>query len=194
MTPIVICFSGRIAIGKTSVSKAIAEELNCPWTGFGDYVRSVAIREGLNAEDRDQLQALGESLIQRHGFQWLCSEVISRANWTRDCPLVIDGIRHAEAIQAIGQLLPSHKTALVHLTIDSEEALRARTTERGIDLGRRAKWETHSTEQQVLSTLPGIANLVVPAHLELEEITARIKSFLATLDSNTPTTSHTGVN
>lgn len=178
MTPVVVCFSGRIAIGKTSVSKALAQELNCPWSGFGDYVRSVAARRGLDTEDRDQLQMLGESLIRENGFDWLCSEVIAAAKWAGDCPLVIDGIRHAEAFETIRRLLSSHKSVLVHLAIESEEILRARSAERGIDLARRAKWETHSTEQQVVSTLPGVADLVVPTNLPLNEIKARIVSFL----------------
>lgn len=178
MTPIVVCFSGRIAIGKTSVSKTLAQELNCPWSGFGDYVRTVAMRRGLNSEDRDQLQMVGESLIREHGFQWFCKEVINAANWTGDCPLVIDGIRHAEAFQTVARLVAPHKTVLIHLTIESEDALQARTKERGLDSARRAKWEAHSTEQQVLSTLPGIANLVVPTNLTLDEIKVRIVHFL----------------
>lgn len=178
MSPIVVCFSGRIAIGKTSASKALAEKLSCPWTGFGDYVRGVAIRLGLDPEDRDQLQRLGESIIKEHGFDWFCKEVIAAAKWSGDRPLVVDGIRHVEAFRTIGRLLPSHRTVLIHLTIDNEEALRARLAERGIGSEKRAKWETHSTEQQVLSTLPAIAGLVVSANLALDEITAQIMGFL----------------
>jgi hypothetical protein len=178
MSPIVVCFSGRIAIGKTSASKALAEKLSCPWAGFGDYVRAVAVKRGLNPEDRDQLQNLGESIIRAHGFDWFCKEVIAAANWSGDCPLVVDGIRHVEAFQTIGRLLPSHRTVLIHLKIDSEEALGARFAERGVGFEKRAKWESHSTERQVLSTLPTIANLVVSADLTLDEITAQIISFL----------------
>jgi cytidylate kinase len=178
MISIVICFSGRIAIGKTSVSKALAKELNCPWTGFGDYLRAVATKRGLNAEDRDQLQRLGESTIQEHGFEWFCKEVIAAANWMGDSPLVIDGIRHVEAFQTVARLLASHKSVLIHLAIDSEETLRSRAVQRGIDLPRRAAWETHSTEQQVLGMLPSIADLIVPADLPLDEITTRILSYV----------------
>ncbi len=176
--PIVVCFSGRIAIGKTSISKALARELNCPWTGFGDYVRAVAAKRGINAKDRDQLQRLGESIIQEHGFEWFCREVIAVANWKGNSPLVIDGIRHVEAFQAIARLLASHKSVLIHLAIDSEETLRSRAAQRGTDLSRRAAWETHSTEQQVLAMLPSIADLIVPADLPLDEITARILRYV----------------
>jgi hypothetical protein len=178
MNPIVVCFSGRIAIGKTSASKALAEKLSCPWTGFGDYVRGVAIRRRLNPEDRDQLQSLGESIIKEHGFDWFCKEVIAAANWSGDRPLVVDGIRHEEAFRTIGRLLPTHRTVLIHLSVDSDEALRTRSAERGIGSENRAKWEAHSTERQVLSTLPAIANLVISANLALDEITAQIIGFL----------------
>lgn len=178
MSPIIVCFSGRIAIGKTSASKALAEKLGCPWTGFGDYVRRVAIKKGLNPEDRDQLQNLGESIIKEHGFDWFCKEVIAAANWLGDRPLVVDGIRHEEAFRTIVRLLPSHKAVLIHLTIDNEEVLRARFAERGIGSEEREKWEIHSTERQVLSALPRIASLVVSANLTQDEITAQIMGFL----------------
>lgn len=177
MTPIAICFSGRIAIGKTSVSKALAEELRCPWTGFGSYIRRVALTRAIDVEDRDQLQELGELLIQEHGFEWLCREVIAAAHWTGDRPLVIDGIRHAEAFQTIARLLSPHRVVLIHLTID-EEMLRERSKERGLEPGKRATWESHSTEQQVISTLPNIADLTVDANMPLDEITRRITGFL----------------
>jgi len=178
MTSIVVCFSGRIGIGKTSASKALAERLNCPWTGFGDYIRSVATNRGLNPDDRDEMQELGASLIDEHGFEWLCGHVIAAARWPGDCPLVVDGIRHAEAFQTIRRLLPSHRTVLILLMTDSEEALGARLTERGIDPALRAKWEAHSTETQVLSNLPMIANLVVSANLPVDKVTAQIMSFI----------------
>lgn len=178
MTTIVVCFSGRIAIGKTSISKELARQLNCPWTGFGDYVRVEATKRGLNPQNRDQLQGLGESLIKEHGFEWLCREVVAAANWAGDRPLVVDGIRHVQAFQTIRRLLPSHRTVLIHLKLDSEEALGARARERGMESAQRAAWETHSTEQQVLSTLPNLADLTVSAGLPLQEITTRIIRFL----------------
>lgn len=180
MKATVVCFSGRIASGKTSISRALAQKLNCPWTGFGDYVRAVAVRHGLNPEDRGELQRLGESLIQEHGFDWFCNEVIAAAKWTGNCPLVIDGIRHVEAFATIRRMLSSHQTLLVHLTLESEETLRVRTMQRGMDSEKRIAWEAHSTEQQVLSTLPSIANLTVSADLPVSEITSRIINFLST--------------
>lgn len=179
MNPIVVCFSGRISIGKTSVSKALAQRLNCPWTGFGDYVRTIAAKRGLDPECRDVLQALGALLIEEQGFQSFCREVLAAANWPGDRPLIVDGIRHVEALEAIKQLLASTHVLLVHLAIESETALRDRTVQRGLEFGKRATWEAHSTERQVLSTLPEYADLIISADLPLPDILQRVIEFIS---------------
>lgn len=183
MNPIIVCFSGRIAIGKTSVSRALAERLDCPWTGFGDYVRAIATKRGLDSESRDVLQDTGASLIAEQGFRLFCSNVVAAANWSGDCPLIIDGIRHIEALQTIKELLAPSQVVLVHLAVESEEALYDRTMLRGIEFAERVTWETHSTERQVLSTLPEKADLIVSADLPLPDVVERVVGFVIDVQS-----------
>ena len=95
MTFPVICFSGRIGSGKTSVSRAVAHTLGAAWTGFGDFVRASASAAGLDSSSREVLQELGAKLIRQHGVAWLSVQVIARARWDGQRALVIDGVRHA---------------------------------------------------------------------------------------------------
>jgi dephospho-CoA kinase len=47
MNPAVVGFSGRIASGKSAISKALAADIGCRRVSFGDYVRKVAAERGL---------------------------------------------------------------------------------------------------------------------------------------------------
>src|ERR1039458_2129720 len=93
-TPIVVCFSGRIGSGKTSVSQCVATTLGAAWTSFGGFIRDAAQERGLDANSREVLQTLGAQLISEKGTDWLCEQVITRAKWDGHQPLVIDGVRH----------------------------------------------------------------------------------------------------
>lgn len=178
MNQLVACFAGRIAIGKTSVSRELARTLSASWTGFGDYVREITIARGFGPDDRDKLQEIGASLIEEHGFDWFCREVIERAQWNEDRPLVVDGIRHAEAFHSIARLLPCHKAVLIYLTVDNDEILHQRSSKRGVELTNRERWESHSTERQVLLTLPAMADLTLSANQCLDKIVKHIVTFL----------------
>src|SRR5262249_926088 len=123
VTP-VVCFSGRIGSGKTSVSRAVALQLRAAWTGFGEFMREAAVERGLDPGCRDVLQALGERLIAEQGVNWLCHEVIRRANWTPGQPLVIDGVRHIAVLDELRSQLSGHPLVLIHLDL-------VRNTQRG---------------------------------------------------------------
>ena len=47
VTPsLLVCFSGKIGSGKTSISCAVARWLECGRTSFGDYLRDEVARRG----------------------------------------------------------------------------------------------------------------------------------------------------
>ncbi len=45
MSSVIVAFSGAIGAGKSSISKAVAQGLGCSRVSFGDYVRSVRIKQ-----------------------------------------------------------------------------------------------------------------------------------------------------
>lgn len=173
MTSSVICFSGRIGSGKTSVSRAVANALGAAWTGFGDFVRASAAAAGLDTTSRDVLQELGAKLIHKHGIGWLCEQVIARANWDDEGPLVIDGVRHANVLDEIVRQVAGHPTVLVHLAFGG-----TRENASTLDAEARQRAEQHSTERDVLDVLPSRADLVVSTDAPLESVINTVLKFL----------------
>jgi dephospho-CoA kinase len=53
--PVVLTFAGRIASGKSTLSRQIAVTLGWPWASFGDYVRAEATRRGFDPTSRTAL-------------------------------------------------------------------------------------------------------------------------------------------
>lgn len=143
--PCVLAFAGAIGSGKSTVSAAVASELGWPRASFGDYVRAEARRRGLDASSRDVLQALGETLISE-GWDTFCAGVLRQADWRPGTPLVIDGIRHIEAIDTLAKLTAPSSIRLVYLEA-SEEERRRRLYARGLgNDAERLRLEAYSTE------------------------------------------------
>ncbi|MGY6256793.1 AAA family ATPase [Paraburkholderia caledonica] len=176
MNPTVICFAGRIGSGKSSVSRSFAERAHWKYVSFGDYVRSVARERGSDAEDRSVLQALGAALIEVHGWQTFCEKVVGHAGWSGNEPLVVDGIRHIEVYTALQKLVAPRRTALAYLDIQ-ESLLQERRLQRQLP-NPDSLAETHSTEIQVIQSLPGLADILIDADRPIEEIVADIVTSL----------------
>lgn len=179
MNPIVICLSGRIGSGKTSVSTALATARCAATASFGTFVRAEAITQGLDANQREVLQDVGARLIVDHGHEWLCREVIASANWKQDRDLVVDGIRHVDVFNAIKRISASIPTLLIFLNLESEVELAVRARSRGLSSESRSGLEQHSTELDVIQSLPALADLVVSAETPVEGIVDAINAFLA---------------
>jgi len=101
--PLILAFSGGIGSGKSTLSSGVAEALEWPRVSFGRYVRAVALDRGLDAESREVLQEVGESLITA-GWVPFCRAVLTQADWRPERSLVVDGIRHVEALQTLRAL------------------------------------------------------------------------------------------
>jgi hypothetical protein len=148
MTPaLAVGLSGRIGSGKTSLATALAERLQCPRASFGDYVRSVAAGRGLDAEDRQVLQDLGDEMIATQGWTPFCRSVLDHAGYGGGS-LVVDGIRHAEAagtMRALVAPMPWRSVA-----VDSENEVRLfRLAARGVVGACAHTADAHPNETQV---------------------------------------------
>lgn len=178
MTCFVICLSGRIGSGKTSVSTALAARRHAAAASFGAYIRSVASARRLDGSQREVLQDLGAEVIADHGHEWLCREVIAAAGWKGDRDLVVDGIRHVEVFEAIKRITMPAATLLVHLQLESDGELGIRAESRGIKAVARTGIEQHSTERDVVTLLPALADFVVSAELPIEQVVSSIDGYL----------------
>jgi dephospho-CoA kinase len=166
--PLVLAFAGRIASGKSTLSAGVAQVLGWPRVSFGDYVRQVARHRGLK-ESRTVLQELGAALIAQ-GWETFCNTVLGQAAWKPGQPLIIDGIRHAEALAVLRQLVTPSELRLVFITVDEPTRttrLRQRESPDGETMQRI---EEHTTEAQVGTVLPGIADFLVDGTRPQEEL------------------------
>jgi len=155
----VIAFSGQIKSGKTTIAQAVATAIGCPRVSFGDEVRRVVASRGLS-DSRENLQAVGEELVANQ-LDDFCRAVLGQAG--RGTPaesVVVDGLRHVEALDCLGRLLSPVPVNLVY--IDTLDQLRsARYAETSTGESPLTSFENHSTEHQVGRTLRDRADLIV---------------------------------
>ena len=172
----VLAFAGRIGSGKTTLTTALAEALGCKRASFGDYVRYVVNARGMPAT-RENLQRIGTDLLE-HDKLVFCDAVLRYSGWTPGTSLVIDGLRHAETIDLICQLVSPLKFRIVYLEIDEDTRLE-RLGLRG-EGGREALSlaESHSSEQQVISILARRADLIVDGGNSIQESVHRIVEWI----------------
>jgi hypothetical protein len=108
---LILCFSGQIGSGKSSVSTAVAEALGWRRTGFGDYLRSEIARLGGDPNDRKSLQDLRQARVDANPVAF-CRDVLSSAGFQPGDDFVIDGIRwHNAPMESFFHTL---KTERVH--------------------------------------------------------------------------------
>ena len=174
---LVVCFSGRIGSGKTSITQILSTALGWPRAGFGDYLRARIAQEGGDPDSRQALQDLGQSLVDADpdGF---CLDVLKSAYFQPGGNLLLDGIRHVDIKNRITRLVAPSRTILIHLTLDDAELLR-RIKSRPQGSGDLARAQTHRVESELVSSLPQIADRVVDASPALHALGENLLSIIA---------------
>lgn len=174
---VAVGFSGRKKSGKTTISQAVAERLGLHYASFGDFVRNEAARRHLDAASLVVLQDLGATLIQE-GWPEFCQQVVAQSGWIAGTSLVVDGIRHAEAAEHLSRLVAPMQFVLVYVSTEGDIIQQRLGPEAA---ARITTIEKHSTEAQVTTTLPALANLTVDGALPLETVVDEIVGFLKSL-------------
>ena len=175
LEPLVIAFSGKIGSGKSRVSAGVAAALGWPRVSFGDYVRSVARSQGLE-ETREVLQELGERLVAKD-VEEFCRGVLAHYDWSSGEPLVVDGLRHREVAKALSKLVAPLDLRIVYFDVD-EATRKARLEREGIPAERVEEVDAHSTEEQVRTVLPEMADLTLEGNRSPEELVNMVVSWV----------------
>ena len=170
----VLAFSGLIGSGKTTIASVVATVLGWRLASFGDYVRSEAQRRGYDPATREVLQDLGHNLASQ-GLEGFCRAVLEDAGWRTAEGLVIDGVRHLQALDVLRTLVSPLTLHLVYVQIGTMTRV-ARLRRGGYDEQRLSRVDQHETELQVRKALATAADFVVdgalPAHIAAESILA----------------------
>lgn len=158
----IICISGEIASGKTTLAQALAEHFqNAVVRSFGDVVRKRARNDG-KPLDRATLQAMGLFLVAAGWPSFVDALLEDLPPWIEI--LVVEGIRHREAVDEIARRNLSDKMLTVYIQVD-QPMQSARQQDRGESLLSR----THPVESS-LGEVQAMADLVIDGSLPVGEI------------------------
>lgn len=162
----IICLAGGAASGKTAIAQALADRLTaCSIRSFGDIVRTRAAGDGLSL-DRTTLQMVGSALIQE-GWPSFVDAVLADLPIDSD-HLIVDGIRHPQAISQIRKQANPTPVYLVVLQVDTD-TVAARLRQRG----ESEATLTHESESH-FAELVAMADLVIDTERDVSIAADRI--------------------
>jgi dephospho-CoA kinase len=163
----IVCLAGGIASGKSTLAQA--------WQGhypasvvlsFGTVVRQRAAARG-RPLTREALQQTGLELIAE-GWGAFVEELCRTAPAGHQDLIIVDGIRHPEAVEALRERFVQEPVLTVFLHLPSA-ATRARLEQRGEDPGSLS----HEVESSV-AVVQRMADLVLDASRPIHELAAAV--------------------
>jgi gluconate kinase len=166
---LLLCFSGQIGSGKSSVSTAVARALGWSRTGFGDYLRSEIARLGGDPSSRQALQDMGQKRVDEDAVAF-CRDVLATGGFRPGDDFVIDGVRHVDIFDILLTEASPSTARLVFLS--AQEANRMARVEVRADYKDFARASGHPVEAQLRDDLPSRAEAIVNADQPLESVVA----------------------
>ena len=171
MIPI-IAFGGASQTGKTTLGRRLAEHCHCKFVSFGDYVRQQAQARGISDPTRVDLQNLGQQLVNS-GINRFCRDVLNTVHFVSGQRLVVDGIRHTEALSAISHISGGQPIKLIYLHAPMkvrESRYQHQYSLHVIDV--------HPVESQTAKQIKDSADLVLDASTDLDTSFSHILAWL----------------
>ena len=164
---LVVCFSGQIGSGKSSVSTVVADRLGWKRTGFGDCLRTKVQEMGECPESRPALQKLGQHWVNTdpEGF---CRSVLDAGGFKLGDNLVIDGIRHSSIFLILEELVKPAFARLIFLQAHTTNR-KTRVVTRGDNIDFDCANE-HEVEAELRSVLPRVAHAVIDANQKYGDV------------------------
>lgn len=180
MKSILLIFAGGIGSGKTTLSTKIAKELGWQYLSFGNYIRSIAKKQGKSLS-RASLQELGEFMIKSQGWEKFCKKFLENGNWEKSKPCIIDGLRHIEILNVLKKINVPYDVYLVVISLsykNRSKRLLKREENRKINL---SQYESHSTEIQTNSKIRDFADLTLNGKKSVSKLSKKIYTWLNSL-------------
>lgn len=173
----VLAFCGASRVGKSTVARELARMLGSPYVSFGDYVRTVARKLKGRIATREELQDIGQGLVDSDP-QRFCLEVLGNLAIPANGPLVVDGLRHRRIVSELHTLLPTFLIHIIFLEADHDTRMSRGEAIRRKDLMRI---DSHDVEKD-LHWLKSHADLVIDSTIDLGDILSRMESWIKTLN------------
>ena len=176
---LVVCFSGKIASGKTSTSRAVASALRCGRASFGDYLRDEVTERGGDPGCRKSLQDLGQGRLD-HDAESFCTDVLAAGGFVPGEDFVLDGIRHVEVLPHLISISAPSEVRLIFLKADA--GLRSiRVADRSGRVSEDFDRATnHLVEADMEAELPMAAHAIVDSSLPEQDV---IKQCIELIDA-----------
>ncbi|WP_113891993.1 AAA family ATPase [Roseiarcus fermentans] len=166
---LLLCFSGQIGSGKSSVSAAVAEALGWRSTGFGDYLRKEIARIGGDPTDRKALQDLGQQRVEEDSTAF-CRDVLEAAGFQPGDDFIVDGIRHIAIFDILATVsVPSEARLLFLGAPQSTRNARIQTRADAQDFERASG---HRVEDELQDALPQRAHAIIDATQPFDRVVA----------------------
>ena len=150
-----ICFSGVIGSGRTSISSAVAYRLKLDRTGFGDYLREKLEKASEGPVTRAELQNFGQDLVDTDPKKF-CKSVLNRVKFDYKRDIVVDSIRHVKIYNCLKKLVDPIECRLIYIVVDEKQ--------QKLNLSNRYRFEKilpamhHQAELDAINKLPKIAD------------------------------------
>ena len=162
-----LCFSGQIGSGKSSVSTAVANALGWRRTGFGNYLRGEIARRGGDPDDRKALQDLGQARVVDDAASF-CWDVLTEGGFKPGEDFIIDGIRHVSIFEILEQLGSPSDAKLFFLS--AGDVIRSTRVQTRVDAADLARASNHRVEAELRDALPDRAYSVIDADQAIEQV------------------------
>ena len=166
---LLVCLSGQIGAGKSSVRHALASELEWRHASFGDYLRSKIEQAGGDPTSREALQDLGKTEIESDSVGF-CERVLASGGFRKGENFLIDGVRHIDVLRILRELSQPSATKLLFLGT-TDDVRRSRVASRA-DHADFSRAEEHAVESEVRDGVRGIADVVIDANPAIEVVAA----------------------
>lgn len=131
-------------------------------------VRDEAANRGLS-HDRECLQQIGAQLIAA-GWEPFTRQVLAQAGWAPGDPVIVDGVRHQEAITTLRALTTPLPIVVIYLDIPASDGI-ARAGHRE-SAGKLAPGDAEHPVEQHSHRVRDQADLVLPAVTTAAEMLA----------------------
>ena len=164
------CFSGGIASGKTYVSKKVAQHFGWRWTSFSTYLTHQVRSGSCQDVSRRHLQELGQRRIinDPRGF---CTEVLAAGGFIRGESFVLDGVRHAVAVERLSDIAVPADVRLFFLDAPNQVLRQRAELRSGKDGGNFDRAVAHSVESES-AKLRDVADWIIDGSVPKDVVVA----------------------